>query len=116
VTDNSNRVVSLTRLPTNSRGLFGKSLSITHNCLFTHQIKNIPTFLHFLYYINHFFIIIQIKKLTTKQKFFHFSIKTFSNFISHQSLFTTIQTNISQHNYLPNTLNVFDFFFLKKKI
>jgi hypothetical protein len=50
-----------------------------------------------------FFITIQIKKIYYKTKFFHFFIKqfqTFFYFISHQSLLTTIQTNIPQHNHL----------------
>jgi len=37
-----------------------------------------------------------------QNKTFSLFYKTFSNFISHQSLLTTIQTIIPQHNYLPN--------------
>jgi hypothetical protein len=48
---------------------------------------------YFLYYINNFFIIIQIKKIHYKTKLFHFSImqfQTFLYFILHQLLFITI--------------------------
>jgi hypothetical protein len=49
------------------------------------------------------------KKTHYKTKLFHFPIKQFQTFlyiISYQLLFTTIQTKIPQHNYLPNTPNV----------
>jgi len=58
-----------------------------------YQIKNILTFLHFLYHINNYLL---------QNKTFSLFYKTFSNFILHQSLFTIQYTNIPQPNYLPN--------------
>jgi hypothetical protein len=86
--------------------LFGKqSQNFQHifHFLSKKSNKNILTSLRFLHHIINFFITIQInKKLTSKQFFFSLFYKIFSNFISQQSLFTTIQINIPLHNYLPN--------------
>jgi hypothetical protein len=55
----------------------------------------------FTLFISHqsYFITISNKKIHYKTKFFYFSsYKTFSNFISHQSLHIIKHTNIPQHN------------------
>jgi len=54
--------------------------------------QNILTFFHFLYHINNFFIIIQIKKFTTIQNFFTFLYKFFLLYIA-SSLFITFKIN-----------------------
>jgi hypothetical protein len=68
------------------------------------------TLLFFTFYITTIiFYYYSNKKKPLQNKTFHFPIKQFQTFlyiISHQLLFTTIQTKIPQHNYLPNTPNV----------
>jgi hypothetical protein len=76
------------------------------------QIKSILTFLHFLYHTNHILLLFK-QKNSLQNKIFSLFYKTFSNFISYQSLFTIQHTNILQHNYLPNRLLIFSAFLPK---
>jgi hypothetical protein len=66
------------------------SPSISLHFFQKYQIKNILTFLHFLYHINNFFIIIQIKKLTTKQIFFTFLYNILKFYITSITFYYTI--------------------------
>jgi hypothetical protein len=78
--------------------------------LFTSSKINHSNFFTLFISPQSFFIIIQIKKKKKKplqNKIFSLFYKTFSNFISHQSLLTAIQPIISQHNYLPKRPIVF---------
>lgn len=68
---------------------------------FTFFKNNILIFLHILYHINIFYHYSN-KKIHYKIFFFSLFYKTFTNFISYQSLFTAQHTNILQLNYLPN--------------
>jgi hypothetical protein len=69
----SNLLVGKTHIPS-YRGCLANhsnSLFISFHFSKKNQIKNILTFLHFLYHINNFLLLFK-KKLTTKQNFFTF--------------------------------------------
>jgi len=77
-----------------------KTLQLSLSISFHFSKKKIHTFLHILYHINIFYYYSN-KKTYYKTKLFHFSIKH-SQILYHINHFLLNNTNIPQHNYLPN--------------